>query len=222
MIPNPFPGFHFVFEGIDGCGKSEQLSLVIAWLQGGLIIPTNRIVLTKEPNKNGFWGKKIYADLKKPVGGLNETDPFGFQTWYAMDSMDNYRDVVLPALKNGRVVISDRSRPSMVYGARSSEDVPKFMAMNLAILGAYFIWPDAIFIFDASIETVLERLREKGGEPDSHEKSTVLTRVRENYLHFAELYPNCHVINAERPPEQVFEDVKKIITAVLESKTKSA
>jgi len=32
MIPNPYPGIFIVFEGIDGCGKTEQLERTFRWL----------------------------------------------------------------------------------------------------------------------------------------------------------------------------------------------
>jgi thymidylate kinase len=103
----------------------------------------------------------------------------------------------------------------MVFGVNKPEDFEKLMAMHRGIIGEYFIWPDAFFIFDVSAETSMVRSKQKGRKLDGHENEATLRRVRQNYLLFAKKYPNCHVINAERPPEKIFEDVKRLITAVL-------
>lgn len=218
MIPNPWPGSHFVFDGIDGCGKSEQFNLAKVWLTNRMrAFGIAHITLAKEPGRERFWGKKIYEELTKK-GGLHETNPFGFQTWYACDSLENYRNVVIPSLKFGHTILSDRSRSSMVFGAQSPDDIPRFLAMNLAILGENWILPEATFIFDVDVPTALARQAKKGRAPDEHEQAKVMLRVRPNFLALAGLYPNCHIIYAEGPPDVVFEKVKGIMERVLESK----
>lgn len=216
MIPNPYPGVFIVFEGIDGCGKTEQLERTFQWLSKigaeGKISPRN-IIKTKEPT-NGYFGQRIREELNKPRG-LHLTDPFGFQAWFACDSKEHLREVIIPNLKiRGSIVsrvLSDRFRPSMVYGDRFIGDLEKLMEMNRQIIGADFIWPDAILIFDVGIPTAMERLKKKGREFDQHEKEELLKVVSIRYRTFAQTYPNCHLINAEGTPEEVFEEVKKIV-----------
>jgi thymidylate kinase len=94
------------------------------------------------------------------------------------------------------------------------------MTMHGMIIGEDFIWPDAIFIFDVSTETSIARSRLKGRKLDGHETTAVLKRVRENYKFFAKTYPNCHVIDGERTPEEIAADVQNIILPILESKVK--
>lgn len=217
MTPNPWRGSFFVFDGIDGCGKSEQLCLAKVWLK--TIVRHQTIVSTKEPNKDGPWGKKIYEELKK-AGGWHEKNPLLFQSWYAQDSLMNYRERIVPSLKSGLVVLSDRGRSSMVYGCGDENDLDRLMCLNAAILGEHFIWPDAFFIFDVGVETAMARLQQKNCKPDQHERRGVLLKVKSNFVAFADRYPNCHLINAERRPEAVFQEVQKIIAAVLKSKNK--
>lgn len=221
MILNPYSGKFFVFEGGDGCGKTEQLTRVKSWLCSLEEKHRRQVLVTKEPGKDRLFGKKIYEDLFTP-GGLHETDPHRFQMWYACDSKEHMRGIVIPALQAGSVVLSDRFRPSMVFGASNLEKIKDLMLMNQMILGEHFIWPDATFIFNVSVETTIERSKKKGRELDGHENREVLGRVINNYVYFSRNYPGCYLINAERPPEEVFEDVKKIITDVLESKNKPA
>lgn len=213
MIPNPYSGRFIALEGVDGCGKSKQFEQLVKWLRQRKVT----VMETKEPNKKSCWGSRIYEDLASP-NGLNQTDPFRFQMWYACDSKLNLREAVIPRLRAGCNMVTDRFRPSMVYGAKTVEEIAKLMAMNQSVLGEDFIWPDATLIFDVSVETALQRLREKNRDLDEHERTRVLTRVRQNYLYFSSAYPGCHVINGERSPEEVFEEVKFVIAPMLKLK----
>jgi dTMP kinase len=221
VIPNPYPGTFIAFDGIDGCGKTEQIERTFKWLLttriGNKLYPYN-VTRTEEPRLDSFWGRRIRQELSKP-NGLHKTDPLGFQTWFACDSEEHLRRTVVPNLKiSGSVVLSDRYRSSMVYGDRFIGDLEKLMEMNRAILGKYFIWPDVILIFWVSIDTALERLKKKGREFDEHEKRELLEMVSIRYRTFAQTYPNCRIVNAEGPPEEVFKEVKKIVLTVIESK----
>ena len=235
MIPNPHPGIFIAFEGIDGCGKTVQLGRTEAWLNSftglgcseGRILSTKKffIKLAKEPGKERFYGKKIYADLtNKNADALHKKDPYGFQAWYACDSRENLMENIVPALQTGSVVLCDRFRPSMVYGVQTLGDqqtlseVSALMALNQAIIGNDFIWPDLILIFNIAVDAAIQRLKNKNKDLDEYEKSAVLTIVRKNYLLFDERYPNCRIVNGEKTEEGVFEDVKKLVLPVIEAK----
>jgi dTMP kinase len=221
MIPNPYPGIFIVFEGIDGCGKTEQLERTFRWLsangvKGGAF--SWKIIKTEEPTLNGYFGKKIRQELKR-ANGLHRTNPFGFQAWFACDSKEHLQRVVIPNLKTQRsIVLSDRFRPSMVYGDRFIGDLEKLMEMNRQIIGEDFIWPDAILIFDVSIHNAMERLKKKGKNLDEHEREGLLKTIVIRYRTFAKTYPNCHLIDANGTPEEVFEKVKKIILFTINRK----
>jgi len=221
MIPNPYPGIFIVFEGIDGCGKTEQLEKTFRWLstngaKGGAFLWN--ITKTEEPMPNSYFGKKIRQELKR-VNGLHRTNPFGFQAWFACDSKEHLRRVVIPNLKAQRsIVLSDRFRPSMVYGDRFIGDLEKLMEMNRQIIGEDFIWPDAILIFDVSIPTAMERLKKRAKKLDGHEREVLLKAVATRYRTFAKTYPNCHLIDANGTSEEVFEEVKKVILLTINQK----
>lgn len=228
MIPNPYPGIFFAFEGPDGCGKTKQLEKAASWIKSLWTIRDLKIkkmpcrfnvVETKEPGKDRLYGKKIYADLNTP-GGLHETQPLGFQEWYACDSKEHMKTIVVPALEAGSVVLTDRFRLSLVYGARNATEIESLLQMNRMILAEHFIWPDATFIFDVSVENAIERLMKKGRKLDGHETEKKLEQVRQNYVFFA-LTRNCHLIDANRPPEAIFDVVKKIILLTIESRLKN-
>lgn len=222
-IPNPYPGIFIVFEGIDGCGKSEQLKRTYGWLNSNdSPLRHCRIEQTKEPNKSRHYGKKIYQDLAdRSEQALHKRDPHAFQTWYARDSKEHLAELVIPSIQAASVVLSDRFRPSMVYGAQEPAEIPILMARNREIIGEDFIWPDLVIVLDIAVDAAIGRLKEKNRELDEHEKSEVLHRVRQNYLHFALMYSNCHVVGAEEPIEEVFARVKQLVLETLEFRANS-
>lgn len=217
MIPNPYPGIFIVFDGNDGCGKTGQIKRTFPWLRSLDALRHTHIIETKEPNKLGLFGKKIYEDLNNE-GGLHTSDRFRFQSWYACDSKEHLAETVIPGLETGAIVLSDRFRPSIVYGAANTDEIEKLMQMNQAIIGEHFIWPDKIIIFDVPVEISIVRLRQKGVKLDGHEKESILRRVRLNFLAFAEKYPNCEVIPADEPIDTVFEKVKLSLLPLIKSK----
>ena len=229
MIPNPYNGKFIAFEGMDGSGKSKQLEMTEKWLRTLRQTPHRNFVVKtqKEPGKDRFWGKRIYEELDpKTTTGLPVTNLYGFQSWYAKDSKSHMPDTIR-FLEVGSVVLMDRYRLSMVFGIPQLstadariETLTKLMQLNQMIVGEHFIWPDASFIFDVSVETAIRRLKAKfkeagRGDFDEHEKADKLEIVRSNYLLFARTYPNCHVIDAEGTPEEVFEKIKSIIEPIV-------
>jgi dTMP kinase len=214
MIPNPYSGAFLVIEGIDGCGKSEQVERLSSWISDIKNNSLVKVTKTKEPDRNSTFGRKIYADLNNP-NGLHVTDPIGFQRWYSCDSRMNLRRSVLPELRLGNIIISDRFRPSMVYGARNELEIEELMRINEAIIGEDFIWPDAVFILDVTVESAIQRLKQKSRKLDGHEKIVVLARVKELYKKFKVQYPNCYLIDAEGDIDKIALKVRKIVKYIL-------
>ena len=212
-IPHPhtFPGTFLVIDGIDGCGKSVQVKLLKEKLERRSSLP---IILTKEPNIDKVYGREIYDDLKI-LGGLHTRDPIGFQSWYAINSRVNLKDIIIPALQNGHTVISDRFRSSMVYGAKNIEDIKILLRNNEMFLWDFFIRPDATFILDIPVKTAMERLKAKGLDFDEFEKEKFLKTVKENFLLYAKMIPGCGVINAEKAPEHVCKEIDRSIPIVM-------
>jgi dTMP kinase len=222
MIPNPYSGAFFALEGIDGCGKSTQADKLVEWVNNLYPIadPMGRNIeamRSKEPDKEGLYGREIYNDLYV-LKGLHVINPFGFQRWYACDSKDTMQKKVIPALNAGVVVVSDRYRPSMVYGARAKEEIAELMRINEAILGEHFIWPDAVFIVDTPEDIAIERLNKKGRVLDDHEKSRFLRDVRAYYGAFAMKYPKCHMIDGSQSIDEIFDDIRHKAEIVLKTK----
>ena len=93
-----FPGKLFIVEGIDGSGKSTQLSLLQQWLrrEGYLVFFSewNSSPLVKETTRRG---------KKKQM-----LTPTTFSLIHATDLADRIERHIIPPLKAGAIVLADR------------------------------------------------------------------------------------------------------------------
>src|SRR5208282_3590587 len=94
----PYPGRLFIVEGIDGSGKSTQLSLLHKWLEskgyGVVFSEWNSSPLVKDTTKHGK-KKKLLT-------------PATFSLIHSTDFADRTERSILPLLKAGAVVLCDR------------------------------------------------------------------------------------------------------------------
>jgi len=144
-------GALIVFEGLDGCGKSTQLSLAAEEMRTKGLEP----VVTREPT-DGPWGRKIRAMAASGEAVSPETE----LEWFFKDRREHVQNVVKPALEAGQTVLSDRSYISTVayQGARGLD--PKKI---LADSEAEFERPDLVLLFEVSPRDGLARVEARGG-----------------------------------------------------------
>ena len=117
-------GLLIVFEGIDGTGKSTQITMLANCLeQQGF-----DVVGTREPT-DGLYGKKIrklYSN-RDSVSKQEELDLF------LQDRRDHVENLINPALHQGKVVLTDRYYLSTAaYQGAAGMDVEEILAMNEA------------------------------------------------------------------------------------------
>jgi dTMP kinase len=141
---NIFPGRLFVVEGIDGSGKSTQLSLLHKWLEskgyGVVFSEWNSSPLVKDTTKLGK-KKKLLT-------------PATFSLIHATDFADRTERSILPLLKAGAVVLCDR----YVYTA-FARDVARGMDREwVRDLYAFAAKPTVAFYFRVPLETAIGRL----------------------------------------------------------------
>ena len=139
-----FPGKLFVVEGIDGSGKSTQLSLLHKWLESkgyGVVFSTwNSSPLVKDTTKLGKKKKML--------------TPATFSLVHATDFADRIERSILPLLKAGAVVLCDR----YIYTA-FARDVARGMDGNwVRELYGFAMKPTVVFYFRVPLETAIGRL----------------------------------------------------------------
>ena len=113
-------GFFITFEGIDGSGKSTQIDLLNKWLleQGC------EVITTREPGGTNI-GEKIREIILDP--SHEEMDDITEAYLYASSRAQLVREVILPSVASGKIVICDRFLDSSIayqgYGREMGNQV---------------------------------------------------------------------------------------------------
>jgi thymidylate kinase len=227
MWINPYPGKKIDFEGINCCGKSTQATMARSWWERSTNCVERDVVLTKEPYTKRPDGSPVASGVAiyDILGGrhssvtLESIGLLGFQVeYFYQNRLEHFREVVIPNLSQGRHVLSDRGPASMCFGADPAMNLLPLMGWHgdaFRNAGVPHVWADAILIYDITPEESLHRLAQRSGKADGHENLETQTRVRNNYLRFSEIYPNCHVIDGSGSPQEVFARTVMILNKVL-------
>ncbi len=188
------------FEGIDGCGKSTQASLLADYFK----TMGRRVLHTFEPGATAL-GREIREIFLK--GAKGELDPVTETLLMAADRAHHVNSVIRSALANGTVVICERYTDSMEayqgYGDKISLDVVR--TVNQVATGG--LLPDVTFLLDISPEAALGR---KGKDPDRIEARGLrfYQDVRQGYLDLSGRYADrIKVLDATEAVELVHQRI---------------
>jgi dTMP kinase len=139
-----FPGRLFVVEGIDGSGKSTQLSLLHKWLEskgyGVVFSQWNSSPMVKDTTKLGKKKKML--------------TPATFSLIHATDFADRIERNILPLLKAGAVVLCDR----YIYTAFARDVAREMDRKWVRNLYGFAVKPTVAFYFRVPLETAIGRL----------------------------------------------------------------
>lgn len=175
-------GKFITLEGIDGAGKSTQLAWIVELLeQAG-----HAVVVTREPGGTPLGEQLRALLLDKSMTMHAETEAL---LMFAA-RREHLDKVILPALQQGRWVVSDRfTDASFAYqsGGRGL-DVHKLAALERWTLGN--LQPDLTLYFDVPVE--VGQLRVDQNRPKDrfeNEQAEFFRRVRTAYLDRARQFP---------------------------------
>lgn len=192
-------GFFICIEGLDGCGKTTQARLLVERLRQNY-----EAVYTAEPS-HGKIGKFIrqYCLLgKKRLSSVVEA------LLFAADRFEHLEREVLPALKKGKLVVSDRYvYSSLAYQGGGGTDLEWIEKINEHAMRPHL----AIFI-DVDPEIVLKRLKREKSVMESLETQQ---KVREVYMKFVEK-GELVKIDGNKPKREVANEILKVVLNFLE------
>lgn len=173
---------YFVLEGMDGSGKTTQINAVKA-AYDKINRSGNRpeLVITKEPGGTE-WGQKL-RKLMLNDGSENE---IAIALAMFSDRVENMRLVVKPALKEGKIVLSDRSWFSTLAYQGITPGYYSIIESVKQALGYMLIDPCKVFLLDVPVEVAMGYSK----KADVFERSgTGFYRgVSERYLEIAETF----------------------------------
>ena len=198
-------------EGGDGSGKTRQVGLLDEYLDS---LGVSRL-LTREPGDTPL-GRQLRKLLLegRPESLADETELF----LILADRAQHVREVVRPALEQGKLVVSDRFADSTLayQGYGRGMDLGLLRRLNLVATGGAI--PELTIILDCPVEVALARAadRQDGGASRENrfeaEGIAFQRRVREGFLELAEAEPSrCVVVPTDGPVMAAQERMRRII-----------
>ena len=197
------------FEGPEGCGKSTHSKRLKSYLEGKGLAP----LLTREPGGTQV-GKEIRDLLLRPESVLDETTEVYL---FAADRSEHVSKIILPALNERKIVISDRFIDSTVAYQIGGRKLPEDLVRYINMISSKGLIPDLTVLLDVSPEIGLKRAT-LNSSADRFEKELVdfHRRVRDKYLEIAKENPQrIKVINTD---DKDIEEVQRLVRGLVDEK----
>lgn len=211
---NPYKGTYIALEGIDGCGKTTQAEALKDFFEN----KGRKVTITCEPRVDLTGGEIIMQYFKSEI----KISGTAFQYFATANRVINQEQIVIPALKRGDVVITDRCYWSAVpyglmdKGVKFDRTEADIMLVTQGLLSLYhqFYVPDYVFYIDINPNTGLERSLKKKNrrELDFYEKKEKLEKVVKGYRWLVKEFANEFItINGERNISKINDDIIKYL-----------
>jgi dTMP kinase len=202
------------FEGIDGAGKSTQITKLIGWLESKGI----ETISLREPGGTDT-AEKIRRILLDSSG---EITPLGELLLFSASRAELVQQVIIPALESGKTVILDRFYDSTTAYQGYGRGLDLEMLRSIISISTCGIVPDVTVFLDLDPETALRRkfseksipIAFESDELDRMERSGLefYRKVHQGYLEIIKQNENRFVrLDAKEPADIIHLKVKEII-----------
>jgi dTMP kinase len=207
------PGRLIVLEGTDGVGRSTQIALLREWVESqGYAVQSTGL------KRSDLAGKGIKEAMRGHTLGLLTTNLF-----YATDMVDRLEKLILPALRAGFVVLTDR----YIYSIIARAMVRGVDAAWIRDIFGFALVPDAVYYLHADLPHLIPRVLNARGF-DYWESGMDFLPNRDYYDAFVEYQSRLlaqfetmveeyhfHRIDATRSIREVFQSLTSEIEKVL-------
>lgn len=211
LCPRPKAGVFVCFSGIDGAGKSTQISA----LKHRLRAEGYDAVVIKQPTP---WYKrnKLALTYLDSTHKARNCDPAheAMALFAAADRTQNVSSVIRPALERGQIVLSDRYVYSGIayMVARGIRDTEWLQTIN-----RYIIQPHVCFLLDVPGLVAASRLRARKKNLRAEERDVeFLDNVRHTFLSMRS--PEIILIDGTKEIEEISGIVWQITSSVVQQK----
>jgi dTMP kinase len=206
-----------VLEGTDGIGRSTHISLLKQWLESN-----GHAVLDTGMTRSALAGKRLrQAKEGHTLGGIT------MSLFYATDFADRLENEMIPALRAGFVVLTDRYIYSLMARAIVRGADPEW----IKDVCGFALKPDAVFYLRVKIDDLITRVIQSTGF-DYWESGMDLHLGEDRFDSFVEYQSRLlaqfdkmvesygfEVIDASGSIEEVFDELKNRIARVLHANT---
>ena len=197
------------FEGPDGSGKSTVLKQVVAEIAPRL---KTQYLVTREPGGSKI-AEKIRQLILDPVN--EEMSAKTEALLYAASRSQHMFETVIPALKAGKIVFSDRFVDSSLAYQGAGRELSIAAVKQINDFATSKVEPDLTIFLDVKPQVGLNRIaKERAGKEDrlEQEKLNFHQKVYQGYQEVIKSHPErIKVVDANKPFNLVVEDCVKII-----------
>ena len=202
-----WPGYFISLEGLDGAGKSTQ----VASLAGALRAETDDVVVVR-PADTGVGGTVRGFLLQHQVDV--PVDPWAEALLFVAGRVQLLREVVMPALQRGAIVLADRYADSTLAYQGGGRGLDTDVLRTLHRVACGDVWPDMTLLLDLPLDVGVRRQREQELPIDRIEMAPeeFHRRVRDTFEQLAAAEPDRIVrIDATQPPTMVSRQINDVV-----------
>lgn len=206
-------GKFITLEGIEGCGKSTQQTVLANWLreQG------QDVVMSKQPG-----GTTIGSHIRNILLHVDNDhmDPACEALLYLADRAQHHGEIISPALERDAWVVLDRYHDSTLAYQGAARGLSRAQLNAMFAIATGGLKPSLTLLLDMPVEkglararsrNVEERLTETEGRFEGEDIS-FHQRVREGFLKLAEEEPERFVIiDADNEPDVVSQKIREVV-----------
>lgn len=203
-------GLFITMEGTDGSGKTTQITM----LKDYLTSKGFNVICTREPG-----GTPISEKIREIIIDKNNTE-MSYMTealLYAAARAQHVEETILPALKEGDIVISDRFLDSSVVYQGFARVLGEKTVKNINKYAVGDLEPDVTFFLKLKPEDGLQR-KAKQAELDrlEAEKFKFHQRVYDGYVRLAKNNKNrIKVIDALKSIDEIHTEITESVDELL-------
>lgn len=205
------------FEGLDGAGKTTQMDLLERWLQSRGVL----YVRTREPG-----GTPLGVEIRRLLLNRPELaiDPLAEAFLFQADRAQHFARLVIPALGEGKLVITDRCFDASIAYQGYGRGVGAELVEQLSMLATRRHVPDLTILLDLDPSEVYRRTDTSGDRSGTREERTRFDaeaedfhrRVQEGFRILARAHPErIKVVDASRSPEEIHREITRLVEPLL-------
>lgn len=178
------------------------------------------VLTTQEPG-----GTPLGRRLREAFLETEEVvEPIAELLLFAADRAQHVEHMIRPALRDGRVVISDRYADATYAYQGAGRGFPKETVLEIIKLATGGLKPDLTVFFDISVENAIRRMASRidaGQKKNRMDEETgeFYTAVRDSYLEIARAEPGrFRILDANGSVETIHAAVVELVTSFLKGR----
>jgi dTMP kinase len=202
-------GLFITFEGIDGCGKSTQAR----GLERRLEEEGNAPLLLREPG-----GTPISEDIRRVLLNPDNSSmaPENEALLLAASRSQLLKEVIIPRLEKGTIVLCDRYIDSTLAYQGFGRDLPQKWLRQINRLAFELAIPDKTFLFDLPVDVALSRLGNRQRDRIEATGVDFLEKVRNGFLTLAEQESDRYIIlDGQNQSEELEKDISSQVLRII-------